>query len=277
VVRLIGASRVRGRGIRPGDFPADPAGLFSIAVANGSADAAALRGHPIDYWALGGSMKRSTASGGPRIAHYPGSPQGHRPEHAGPHGCTLVHVNEERRVRMTFVPSDLLRWLSERIAVDPTTTRQDLEARMNGRLQAAREAHPAVDLLISWTVTGSGPLVRQLRRGTLAEELLAALRREHGLGSPAVWSVSLAAEPEEAVPNALYEEETICGDFLRQLRRWQDDADLPLPLPSYLPEQHRAGGLAAAGGLADAAERERVLREAAALGIDLLSGEEPRS
>ncbi len=275
VVRLIGASRVRGRGIHPGDFLPDPAGLFSIAVANGSADAAALRGHPIDYWALGDSMRRSTASSGPRVAHYPGSPQGRRPEHAGPHGCTLVQVDAERRVRMTFVSSDLMRWQSERIAVDQGTTRQDLEARLGGRLQAAREANPAVDLLISWTVAGSGPLLRQLRRGSLAEELLGALRREHGLGSPAVWSVSLAAEPEEVPPDVRYEEETICGDFLRQLRRWQSEPDLPLPLPSYLPEQHRSGGLAAAAEVADAAERDRVLREAAALGIDLLSGEEP--
>ncbi len=87
----------------------------------------------------------------------------------------------------------------------------------------------------------------------------------------------VGAEPEEVVPDVLYEEETICGDFLRQLSRWQTQPDLPLPLPSYLPEQHRSGGLAAAAEVADAAERERVLREAAALGIDLLSGEEPRS
>jgi len=277
VVRLIGTSRARGLEIHPGDFLPDPAGLFSIAVAHGAAGAAALQSHPIDYWALGGIMSRSTLSSTPRVAHYPGSPQGRRPEHAGPHGCTLVHVDQERRVRMTFVPSDLMRWQSERIAVDETTTRQNLEARLNGRLQAVREANPAVDLLISWSVGGGGPLLSQLRRGKLGQELLAALRRDHGMGSPAAWSVSLAAEPEEVLPAAWYEQETICGDFLRQLRHYQAHPDLPLPLEAYLPEQHRSGAVATAAQVADPAERERVLREAAVLGIDLLSGEEPRS
>ena len=66
-------------------------------------------------------------------------------------------------------------------------------------------------------------------------------------------------------------------DFLRQLRHYQASPDLPLPLEAYLPEQHRSGAVATAAQVADAAERERVLREAAVLGIDLLSGEEPRS
>jgi len=53
------------------------------------------------------------------------------------------------------------------------------------------------------------------------------------------------------------------------------NSDEPLALDSYLAEAHLAGTLAAAAAVAGKPARDRVLREAAALGADLLSGEEP--
>jgi hypothetical protein len=81
----------------------------------------------------------------------------------------------------------------------------------------------------------------------------------------------------ETLPPEWYEQETIRGDFLRAIRQLQMNADEPLALDSYLAEAHLAGTLAAAAAAAVAGKpaRDRVLREAAALGADLLSGEEP--
>ena len=72
VARLIGTSRGRRRGVRASEFdprrlrgrdhrPHDEnAGLFSIAVVHGTAEAEALRDQGIDYWALGGRHDRAT-------------------------------------------------------------------------------------------------------------------------------------------------------------------------------------------------------------------------
>jgi hypothetical protein len=51
----------------------------------------------------------------------------------------------------------------------------------------------------------------------------------------------------------------------------------PLALESYVAEAHLAGTLGPAVALAGKPARDRVLCEAAALGIDLLSGEEPHA
>jgi hypothetical protein len=275
LVRLVGSSRGGARGVRPIDFVPDPAGLVSIAVVHGKANPERLKVRGIDYWALGGSHRQATLFSSPGIANYPGTPQGRHPDQTGPHGCTVVQVDHERRLQTTLVPTDVLRWQTERLHIDESTDRAGLERRLHDRVQALREAHPAVDLMISFSVAGSGPLFGPLRRGNLAAELLEGLRREHGMGTPAVWSVSLAVEPPAELPAVWYEQETIAGDFLRELRRYQAEPELPIGLEAFLPEEDRAGPVAVAARLADAAERQRVLAETAMLGVDLFSGEGP--
>ena len=275
LAHLAGTSRDRQRPLRPADFAADPAGLYSIAAAHGDVDAAALQARGIHYWALGGRHDRSTLQGGPQTVHYCGSPQGRRPDESGVHGCTLVQVDAADQTRTSLIATDAGRWMSERITIDETTSREELEMRLRDRLHALVEASPAMDLLLSWTVAGHGALLEKLRKGALAAELLGWLRNDFGYGSPAAWSVSLNVEMPETLPPEWYEQETIRGDFLRAVRQLQMNPDEPLALDSYLAEAHVAGTLAAATAVAGKPARDRVLREAAALGADLLSGEEP--
>ena len=142
LAHLAGTSRDRQRPLRPADFAADPAGLYSIAVAHGDVDAAALQARGIHYWALGGRHDRSTLLGGPQTVHYCGSPQGRRPEENGIHGCTLVEVDAAGQTRTSLITTDAGRWMSERIAVDETTSREELETRLRDRLHALVEASP---------------------------------------------------------------------------------------------------------------------------------------
>ena len=277
LARLIGASRDRRRKVRPSDFDPDPAGLFSIAVVHGAAEAASLQARGIHYWALGGRHDRSTLFSAPQVAHYPGSPQGRRPEEEGAHGCTLVQVDQQGQVRTSLVPTDVMRWLGQRVVIDEATTDDGLKTLLRQRMQTLVETIPALDLLLSWTVAGSGPLMGQLRRGTLGAELLGWLRREYGFGPPAAWSLSLEVELSASLPPEWYEQETIRGDFLRAVRQLQISDAEPLDLESYVAEEHLAGSLGPAVTVADQATRQRVLREAAWLGVDLLSGEESQS
>jgi DNA repair protein SbcD/Mre11 len=249
------------------------AGLYTIAVAHGEIDLAVAQTRGLHYWALGGRHDRSTPLTGPQAVHYCGTTQGRRPDEAGVHGCTLVQVDEQRQTRTSLIPTDAVRWMGERLAIDDGTTAADLETRLRDRLGALVDGAPNVATLISWTLSGHGPLLGPLRRGTLAGELLQRLRGDYGYRSPPAWSVSLGVEPAEMLPPEWYEQETIRGDFLRAIRRLQMNPGEPLGLDRYVSEPHRAGTLAALVALDAGPPRDGVLREAAALGVELLSGE----
>lgn len=276
LARVLGAARVRGRALRAKDFEPDAGGLFTIVAVHGKADAAALESRGIHYWALGGNHTRQTLFGpphAPHTAHYPGTLQGRRPNETGPHGCTLVSVDEQQQVRTTLLPTDRFRWHDERIELAEPSNRTDLEARLRDRLHALADAEPAMDLLVCWTIVGGGPLAAAIRHGGLGADLLNMLRNESRTAKLSVWNATLAAEPLAVLPTAWYEQETILGDFLRQVRHYQMNSQESLELEACLSEAQTAGTLGSMVSISDPTTRERVLREAAMLGVDLLSGE----
>ena len=274
VVRLVGSSRVSGRRLRPNEFSGEPGGLFTIGVAHGTADPQALKRREIEYWALGGQHDRTTLYRGPEAAHYPGMPQGRSPADTGAYGCTLVDVDERKTIRMTQIATSTFRWHSERLEVQDSSTREDLETAFRERLSALSQAHAGTDLMISWTVEGTGPLLTGIRRRALAEELLQMLRREFGFGPPSLWSVTLEADAKIEVPKRWFDEGTIRGDFLQVIRELEENPNTPLDLTAYLPERYLAGSLSAAAVVSDPQERGRVLAEAAMLGVNLLTAED---
>ncbi|MEX2120497.1 MAG: hypothetical protein WD847_12955 [Pirellulales bacterium] len=293
LARLVGFSRRRGHKIRPGDFWPDSKGPFSIALTYGTGDNAALAARGIDYWALGGRHTQDTHHDGRCLLHYPGTVQGREPAEPGPRGCTLVQVIEGPP-QLRQVPCDVVRWLDEAVEVDETTTADALRQMLGRRLQSLAAATPGLDLLVSWTADGGGKLLDELGRGTLAARLLAGLNEEFGRRRPAVFSTRLAVAPLREWPADWCEQDTILGDFVRTVRRlvphrkaaaggssseapMLDLVELSAGLENLLSERHRAGTLADGVRLGDEKTRRRVLAKAAALGADLLRGEEPKT
>ena len=129
IAKIVGMSRnQRNKRIRSSEFPPAPGELFAIAVANGEVEPETLSQRYIDYWAMGGSSKRSTFQGNPRkkgpdgkplpmepeyrrnhlagtpvkdkkdlppppfIVHYPGATLARTPYDIGTYGATLVEV-----------------------------------------------------------------------------------------------------------------------------------------------------------------------------------------
>jgi hypothetical protein len=179
------------------------------------------------------------------------------------------------QARTSLIPTDAARWISQRLLIDESTTREQMEARLRERLTALLEAMPATPLLISWSVAGRGPLLAPLRRGRLAADWLQALRSDYGYRSPPAWSLSMELELADTLPPEWYSQQTIRGEFLRAIRQLQMNPSEPLDLAAYLAEPHRAGALGSAVAMGRPHARHAVLREAAALGADLLGGEEP--
>ncbi len=273
LLRVVGASRQRKRKLRVSGFHPDPTNLFTVAATHGSARAEALRARGIPYWALGGRHARSTPLSAPGVAHFPGTLQGRCPDEPGPHGATLVEVDEARNVRTSLIPCDVVRWQNERVLVEEGTTREDLEASLRERVHALLQTMPGLDLLITWTVAGSGPLLGRLRQGRLAGDVRDRLRREFGYGTPAAWSLSLGAACDGELPRAEHEQQTIRGDFLRGIRHLQTHPSETIDLCAYLAESTLAEALGPDAVLDDTTLREQVLHEAAMLGADLLNGE----
>ena len=277
LVTILGTSSPQRKKLRTTDFHAEPGDAFTLAVAYGSTDASAVADRAVNFWALGGEHDRRTLAAGAITVHYAGSPQGRRPQEAGPHGCTLVQVDENQYLRTSFIATDAVRYLSERIPLDPSITAAQLQQIATERFNELLVDPFGPDLLIHWTISGKGPLVAELERGKLGADLVARWRADHGQRRPAAWTVAIDPEKPADVPAQHYEEETVLGEFLRSVRHYVDHPDDPLNLEPHLAERHLAGSVGPSVALTDPAVRRRVLAEVARLGVELLSPEGPRS
>ena len=174
----------------------------------------------------------------PHAAHYPGTPQGRRPEEAGAHGCTLVQVDRAGQAR-TSLTADRRGALAQRAAGD----RRDDDPRETWRPCSASGMHALVE-----TVAENGP-------ADLVDD-----RRQRAAGGPVAarrtWRPSCSAgcgastasarrppgacrwrsSPSAAAAPQWYEQETIRGDFLRAVRQLEMNPDEPLELEPYLAE-----------------------------------------
>lgn len=277
VARILGQGQPRRRKLRAADFTLDVQGLFTVAVAYGEAESAALVGGAVDYWALGSRHERATLASAPHVAHYPGTPQGRHPGETGAHGATLVVVDSSGPPRLSLVAAEVARWHTERLTVLPTMPREHLERMLDTRTAELSASHPGVELLVRWVIGGQGPLLNALRRGTLASDLLARQQARDGMRSAGVWTLAIEAETPPAPPDDWHEKENMRGEFLRAVRRCQLAAAERMPeelnVEAFLTPLQADSPLAAAVRLDDAAARQQVLTRVAALGADLLTAE----
>ncbi len=271
IARMQGTSCREDGEVETRGFHRDAHGLFTIGVAHGTSDSAGREGDRVHYMALGGRHLQQTVDHEPGLAHFCGTPQGRGPSETGPHGCTVVTVDDNGRAKTKFVATDAVRWIDQALEVSASTKQEQLHDRMVERLEKLRAQHPGIDLLVRWTVRGAGPLVNRLRPSGLADELLVDLRRRFGERSPVVWSVSIACDSPLSVPAEWYDQETCLGDFLREVREFELHDHLALDLHQFLPDDVRSDQLAAVASVETADERVELLCRAAKLGVDLLT------
>ena len=191
-------------------FHRDAHGLFTIGVAHGTSDSAGHEGDRVHYMALGGRHQQQTVDEQPGIAHYCGTPQGRGPHETGPHGCTVVTVDETGRAKTQFVATDTVRWIEQALEVTATTQRgATSRPAWSSGWKSCRPSIRASICSCAGTIRGTGPLVNRLRPGSLADELLVDLRRKFGERSPFAWSVSIDCDSPLSVPAEWYDQETV--------------------------------------------------------------------
>ena len=136
-------------------------------------------------------------------------------------------------------------------------------------------------LMVRWKLTDgdqladthSDLLAARLREGGLANEVLLALRREFGAECPGLWSVSLEVEPPEVLPSGWYEEDTVLGDLLRSVQRYQADPKLDLKLDTFDNMRELTHAYEDLMTIRNEDERTRLLRHLAVLSVDLMRGD----
>jgi DNA repair exonuclease SbcCD nuclease subunit len=271
IARVQGTSCADGGNVEASGFHRDAHGLFTVGVSYGTNDSAGHEGDRVHYMALGGRHAQQTVDHEPGVAHYSGSPQGRGPKETGQHGCTVVVVDESGRAKTRFVSTDVVRWSEQVLEVTTSTRSEQLHERMVERLEKLVAQQPGTDHFVRWTIRGTGPLVNCLRPGGLADELLTDLRRKFGERSPVVWSASIDCPAPLSVPAEWYDQETCLGDFLRQVREFEQHDDHELELREFLPAEIGDDPLAAIARIDSAEERRDLLCRAAKLGVDLLT------
>ena len=270
IARIQGISSQDDGKVDVSGFHRDAGGLFTAGVAYSTSDSPGKEGDRVHYMALGGRHRRATVDTEPGIAHYSGTPQGRSPSESGPCGCTLVHV-VDGKASTKFISTDIIRWVDESVEVTASTTLEQLEERMDDRLDKLRQKSQGTDLLVSFHVRGTGPLITTLRPGTETDALVERLRRRSAKRSPLCWTVRINCLAPATVPEEWYDQETILGDYLRQLAEYEKDGRKSLELEKQLPTPLSSESLKATAKFTNADHRTQVLENAKKLGIDLLT------
>src|SRR5262249_38519814 len=160
---------------------------------------------------------------------------GRRPHESGPHGCTLVQVDD--RIRTTFIPTDAVRYYNEHVSPGATTSLDELYHLLEERTVELLADPFGPDLLVKWIISPNESLARGLRRGTATTDLVARLRTQFANRRPAAWTTAIEVAHEPSIPRERYAEETLLGEFLRTVQHYTEHADAPLDLQPLLAER----------------------------------------
>jgi exonuclease SbcD len=233
----------------------------------------------IHYWALGTSNERNSAQDSKFQLHCPGTHQGRSPSETGPRSATLVTVDEDQRIKLRLVDTDVVRWESIKIAVPPSGGAGELEQSLLDRATKLREENASRTVFVEWKIACHGRLRTALRQESLSNDLTAKLNAQFGQTTPIIWTHSLQAEMPDQTPNEWRDERTLRSDFLRMVEDASSSVSARDSLLFFSPEvpDELENRLTRTDLLPETASaRRRVLQDATWLGAELLSPAEMR-
>jgi DNA repair protein SbcD/Mre11 len=253
-----------------GDFQAHVNDPFPIALAYGQWESGNLSTYNIRYWALGGEHKRNiTEKNGVYIA-YPGTAQARSIDEAGPNGCTLGIVDANGKIQLRFIESDSVRWIQQKIVAAESVDTEELKNILTERAIKISSSAREQTCLVNWLFSPTGTFNPDIRHQAWRQEITQWLRKEFGQAIPAVWTTEFNVEPPKSLPQTWYEEDTMLGDYVRSVGRYQSDETLAISLNRFLPASIQDDQLATLGRI-DSASRARILQQSTLVGLEYLS------
>jgi DNA repair protein SbcD/Mre11 len=254
------------------DFAVDSTEVFPIGLGYGEFETNSVTSKNIRYWALGGNHQHQQIERGNGLVVSAGTPQSREPSENGTHGCVLVRVDAAGAIRSHFVETDTFRWLPQTIAIAENSSLDEIKNVIGERALKLVSDHPDRMLLVNWQIETHGSFNPQLRTEANRDEIMKWLRREFGTGQTGLWSVALGIDPPSNLPEGWYEEDTILGDFLRAIGRFQSDPSINLALHDYLPKNIDTD-IASPVVRLSGEQRDQILAEVALTGVEYLAAQ----
>jgi exonuclease SbcD len=252
-------------------------GVFNVVIAHADADVSAFKSDLIDYWAFGGKLNSVTEEFENSVAEnsvvvYPGSPQSREFYQGESCGFKLVKLNQSRKTNVRTIESDRVFWCSQPVEIPNQIGMEAVKNRLGEHALQLMAEHPGQTVLCRWRlVNGGGDSAPQIYGMEWRAALLEWLRVEFGRSGDSLWSISLEEGSSENFPNEWYEEDTLLGEYLRAIGRYQCDRDLRLNLQNYLKDdvpRWETDGMA----IVNEQQRDEILSEASLLGVECLGG-----
>ena len=125
-------------------------------------------------------------------------------------------------------------------------------------------------VLCKWFLATDGDFNPRIRKREWNEQVLEWLRDEFGRSDRGLWSVSLKVEAPKNLPIEWYEEDTLLGEYLRAMGRYQSDESLKLNLNEYMPQTVN-NKVTDGMGLVLESNRDEVLRKSMMVGVEYLA------
>ena len=254
------------------DFISASEDVFPIALAHGVFDSNTMPFDEIRYWALGGRHKASKLEKPGSLVAYPGTTQGRTARESGAYGCHLGRVDSNGKLRLQTVETDAVRWLPQKVAIHEGQSETELKNNLSERAIKIISDIGEQTALVHWNLAPTGDFNPGLRHREYVAKLLDWLRDEFGRGETGIWSTELTIEPPVNLPTSWYEEDTILGEYLRAIGRYQSDDSLNLSLHEYLPPTGEGNELAGIARVSNE-RRDKTLRQSALVGIEYLGVE----
>ena len=158
---------------------------------------------------------------GASTAVYAGSPQGRQPDDTDAHGAVLVEL-QYGKASVQFIETDLWRWRRERVQATELSTIDELQVQLTRQLKDIPTDASRFSWLLVWSVVCQGPLALRMQDHDAHRRMLDALQLL--TANDTRWTMKIETEPAE-VPAEWYEEDTVLGDFLRAVQRYEQNPE----------------------------------------------------
>jgi exonuclease SbcD len=179
-------------------FPSPAPGPFTIGLLHANLDKSA--GHEdyapcsladlvrpgFDDWALGHIHAPGVRRPAQPAVVYAGNPQGRHINEAGPRGCYLVEV-DGHEVQLHFQETATISWEAREAEVSGFSHLTQVAAHLSTVVEEARPQGAAQGLILRLTLTGRGPVHRELRLPGNLADLLDEVRQQGMSQHPWVW------------------------------------------------------------------------------------------
>ncbi len=109
------------------------------------------------------------------IAHHPGRLQAISPKETGPHGATLIEVDQAGKIRGTFLPFASVRRLEFCRSIAADATPEELAAAMQAQLNAETAQAGEQGWFVTWILKGTGAFFESLQEPDRQAAFLEAL------------------------------------------------------------------------------------------------------